>query len=1176
MNLARVFAEKPQIGWVALVAVLVWGGVSYVKMPQRKDPEIKIKTAVITTVWPGASAEDVEQLVTRPLELLAGQVARVDVITSTSRAGRSTVFVTLEDSVRPSQVEPVWEDLRGRLDTLKGLPATAQRPVLNSNFGDTATVVYSLASPPADPLEVSLRAELVRRVVEPRRARSPGERQTTIIVFPDGVDPARVHAAAAEYVGRGRAAQALDDATVLGGARFVAIDFSPRSEAGLAELDERFLKDVVGPEQPHPDVWGPVRVGPLDTLEATLRAAAPDKYSYRELDDAARLVRDEVTRLPGVGRAELYGVVPERVSLFFSQERLAALNVNPRQVAQALRARNAALPGGTLNTGQQLLLVDPRATFDDANEILDTVVANTPDGKAVSARDVLEVRRTYDPSSDTSWLVWRGPKGDWRRTRSVALAVQARSGVQVTKLGEELTATIASLRGRVPDDLEIVRTADQPELVHDKISEFMRSLVEAVVIVIAVALLFMERRSALLVAASIPLTLAMTFGIMRLLGIDLQQVSIASLIIALGLLVDDPVVASDAINREIAAGVPRVQAAWQGPTKLAKAIFFATLTNIVAFAPLLLIEGSMGEFIYSLPVVVTASLVSSRIVSMTFMPLLGRYLLRGQKGFEAALEGGGRTAELARKYNAITSWMLDHKLVTSVGFFAFLVLGLAPVVKVKTHFFPEEPMNRFYVHVRLPEGSDVRATARLADQARALMLEQEGDDLERLTMFIGDGGPRWWSNVAPEPRNPAYALLIVHTRDEFKTREVLRRTQELLTRSIPGARFEAFYLSSGAPATIPVEVRISGPDVATLRRLGEDVRGVLRRLPATADVTDDWGAEAPGLRVEVDDVRANRAGVTREDVATASALALSGQAVTQLREGDRLIDVHLRLRASERTTASSLRALSVWSSRTNRPVPLEQVGSVELEHRPQKLVRYRQARTLTVGALPRPGELPSVLFNDARRELSKLELPPGYSLSYGGEFEQQSRAFGHVRIALVVSVFLILLVLVWQFESVFKPLIVFGAIPFGLVGAVLGLVATNTRFGFMAFLGVASLIGVIVSHIIVLFDFIEEAREHGVPLHRAVIDAGLVRLRPVLVTVLATVGGLIPLALEGGPKWQQLVYVQIGGLLLATLVTKGVVPVLYVVFVEQLKWVPWTRSGTADEPSALHTPEHSS
>ncbi len=1170
MNLARVFAEKPQIGWVAMVGVLVWGGVSYVQMPQRKDPEIKIKTAVVTTVWPGASAADVEQLVTRPIELLAGQVAHVDVITSTSRAGRSTVFVTLEDALSPTKVDPVWEDLRARLETVKGLPATAMRPLLNSHFGDTATLVFSLASPPADPVELSLRADVIRRALASRRALSadPANRQSTVIVYPDGVEPGRVASAAAQYVARGRALGALDDAAVHAGARFVAIDFTPRSEEKLAQLDAAFLRDVVGPEQPHPDVWGPVRVGPLAELEPRLAAVAPDKYSYRELDDAARLARDELARIEGVGRVELHGVVPERVSLLFSQERLAALGVNPRAIAQALRSRNAALPGGTLNTGEQLLLVDPGASYDAAADILDTVVANTPDGKAVSVRDVAEVRRTYDAASDTSWLAWRGPDGAWRRTRSVAVAVQARSGVQVTALGEALDAAMASLRGRLPEDLEVVHTTDQPELVKDKISEFMRSLLEAVLIVIAVALVFMERRSAILVSASIPLTLAMTFGVMQLLGIQLQQVSIASLIIALGLLVDDPVVASDAINREIAAGVPRVRAAWQGPTKLAKAIFFATLTNAVAFAPLLLIKGSMGEFISSLPIVVVVALFASRIVSMTFMPLLGRYLLRGQKGYEAALEGTGRSAELARQYNALTTWMLDHKKLTFAAFTIFLVAGLAPAVLVKTQFFPEEPMNRFYVHVRLPEGSDQRATQRLADEARELLLRHEGERLERLTMFVGDGGPRWWSNVAPEPRNPAYALLIVQTRDELQTRDVIRRAQDLLTRSIAGARFEVFYLSSGAPATIPVEVRLSGPDVATLKRLAEQTRAMLREIPATGDVTDDWGAEAPSLKVSIDDVRANRAGVTREDVASASMLALSGQAVTQLRDGDRLIDVTLRLRPSERTNATSLRGLSVWSSRTNRAVPLEQVGVVQLDHQPQKIVRYRQERTITVGAIPQPGQLASTVFKDARQRLEQLELPPGYRLTWGGEFEQQARAFGHVRIALVVSVLLIFLVLVWQFESVFKPLIVFASIPFGLVGAILGLVVTNTRFGFMAFLGVASLIGVIVSHIIVLFDFIEESREHGVPLHRAVIDAGLVRLRPVLVTVLATVGGLIPLAMNGGPKWQQLVYVQIGGLLLATLVTKGVVPLFYVLFVEDLKWVPWERTPPDDAPAA--------
>ena len=293
-------------------------------------------------------------------------------------------------------------------------------------------------------------------------------------------------------------------------------------------------------------------------------------------------------------------------------------------------------------------------------------------------------------------------------------------------------------------------------------------------------------------------------------------------------------------------------------------------------------------------------------------------------------------------------------------------------------------------------------------------------------------------------------------------------------------------------------------------------------------------------------------------------MALSGARLTTLREGDRLVDVIMRLRPSERGEASQVKNLYVWSAATGKAVPVEQIATVGSGFEPQKIVRQGLERTITLGAIPKDGELASTLLGAARPAIEQLKLPTGYTIEYGGEHELQAKSFATVSIALKVSVALIFLTLVWQFAHVFKPLIVFAAIPFGLVGVVLGLTVTKTHFGFMAFLGVASLIGVIVSHLIVLFDFIEEAREHGVELHRAVIDAGLVRLRPVLVTVLATVGGLLPLAFEGGPMWRQLVYVQIGGLLLATLVTKGVVPLLYVLFVETLHVIQWKPEQTGE------------
>lgn len=1165
-NVARFFAEQRQIGWVILIATLVWGGVAYTRMAQRKDPEIKIKTSVVTTVWPGAKADDVEQLVTRPIELLARQVAHVDKVTSTSRTGLSTIFVTLEDTTKLRDVDPAWEDLRARLELLRNLPAGARQPMLNTHFGDTATVVYSVASPPADEIEIDVRAAAIERAVTAQRSTRPGRaaRAATVFGFPPDVSRETVAAAADRYRLLGEERGAFTDAAVVWGGAFVALDYEVRDERQLAALGPTFRQQVVGGEPAHPDVWPPVVVRDLRELRAQLAAVAPDKYSYRRLDEATTLLRDELARLPGVGRVERYGVVPERIVLSYSQQRLVAFGLQPAQIGAALRARNITLPGGAIGTGRQSVIVDPSGAFTGLDDVLDTFVATTKDGRAVTVRDVAQGHRTYEtPIADASYLVWRDGRG-WHRTRSFALAIEARSGVQATKLGQELDAALGKLRARLPADLVIEKTADQPQLVRSKIHEFMRSLAEAVAIVVAIALLFMERRSAVMVAASIPLSLAMTFGFMDLLRIDLQQVSIASLIIALGLLVDDPVIASDAINREMAAGASRERASWLGPVKLAKAILYATLTNIVAFAPLLLINGTMGDFIYSLPVVVSLALLSSRIVSMTFLPLLGQYLLRGQAGLEAGLEGEGRTARFARAYEAAIAWVLDHKAKAFVGFAIFLVVGLSPALLIRTHFFPEESLERFYVHVKLPEGADIRATQEAAERARQVIVATEGERLQRVTMFVGNGGPRWWSNVNPEPRNPAYALFIVQVKRAEESGPMVGRLQAALSAQVPGARFEAYRLSSGAPQTIPVEVRISGPDMDTLRALAEQTKGILRQIPVTGEVTDDWGEEMMTVRLAVDAGRANRSSVTHEDVAVSSATALSGQPLTQLRDRDRLIDVVLRLQPSERAEAAQVRDLYVWGRAGGRAVPLEQVAEVRRGFEPQKIVRYNQERTLTVGAIPRPGELPSTLLKEARARLERQPLPAGYSIEYGGELEQQAKAFANVRIALWVSVALIFLVLTWQFRSVVKPLIVFAAIPFGLVGAVLGLVLSRTNFGFMAFLGVASLIGVIVSHIIVLNDFIEHSREQGVPLHRAVIRAGLVRLRPVLVTVLATVGGLVPLALEGGPMWQQLVYVQIGGLLLASVVTLGLVPLLYVVFVETFGIIKWESSSAPE------------
>ena len=424
-----------------------------------------------------------------------------------------------------------------------------------------------------------------------------------------------------------------------------AVDFQLAEgcdEARLRSEVERWELDTLGAGLNHPDVWPGVLVENPRDLAAELKRRCQRepggiaRYTYEELHRFADQIQDRLRQSPRVGKIEQLGVQDESIYLYYSNRRLGALGVEPAMLAQQLASRNINLPGGTVELPLQNLVVKPSGKIQRESEIGD-VVLDSRGGSSVYLRDLVDVVRGYeDPPRMLNFRTVKSDPGPAKEpaqawtTRAITLAVRHIKGTHIADFSKDLDQALVSLRGVLPDDLRIERTSDEPARVRHKIEQFDDCLIEAVIIVVLVALLFMEWRSALVVAISIPITVAMTLGICAMLGIDLQQISIAAMIIALGLLVDDPVVAGDAINRELAHGTRRDVAAWLGPQKLARAILYATVTNCVAFLPLLLVTGVVGEFIYSLPVVVTASLVASRIVSMTFMPLLGYYLLKGQ------------------------------------------------------------------------------------------------------------------------------------------------------------------------------------------------------------------------------------------------------------------------------------------------------------------------------------------------------------------------------------------------------------------------------------------------------------------------------------------------------------------------------------------------------------------
>jgi multidrug efflux pump subunit AcrB len=1177
-NTARFFTENRQIAWVLLAGTVLWGIYGYTQMPKRKDPVFPVIYAAAVCAWPGASAERVEQLVTRKIEERMAENPRVERIESTSRSNVSIVVIALDE--RTTDPAKEWDDIALRLGGIRDLPPGAGPVEFIKDFGDTATLMLTVASPKADAVELSLRARQIRTAIEQARAKVPvaarPRRASMVVAFPPALDSAIAerHRNLVTQVLTGE--RLIADAAPLGGPGFVGLDFTAQAgEAALAAALQRVMTERLAPAEYHPDIWdAAIIVDPAGTGQALAKVAG-DRYTYRELDQFTDVIKRTLQTVPQVSKVFRAGILPEQIFLDYSQEALTTAGVPLTRLGEILNARNITLPGGMLDVQGKSLLIDPSGEFRSEADIGNVIVTTSPSGVPVYLRDAVDVVRGYQTPRYLNYYFARDAQQGWRRGRSITLAIQMRPGQQVGDFGAAVDAALANLAPRLPADLKLARPSDQPLQVRENVGLFMKSLYEAIALVILVALIgFWEWRSALVMALAIPLTLAMTFGLMDLAGVDIQQVSVASLIIALGLLVDDPVVAGDAIKRELDHGHPNIIAAWLGPTKLATAILFATITNIVAYLPLLMLKSQTGAFIYSLPVVLACSLVASRLVSMTFIPLLGYYLLRPAKRAVASMQERRERGFTGRYYRAV-GWAIDHRWIALAGALVLLVAGGGIVTRLRVQFFPKDLSYLSYVDVWLPEDATIGATNATAMRAEAVIRRvaeeysaahpgEDGkprDALVSVTTFVGGGGPRFWFSVAPELFQPNYAQLIINLQDKHDTAHLVEPLQRALSAEIPGARLDVRQLETGKPIGVPVSVRLSGQSIPELRRLADEVKAIFRTVPAAVRIRDDWGADSFKVKLEVDPDRANFAGVSNLDVALSSVTGMTGFPVTSLRQENQQIPVVARLRVEERARMTDVQNLYVYPLQGPARVPLQQVSHVRYQMETEKIRRRNQFRTITVAAFPAGDGLPSEVLAEARERLDKFAatLPAGYTLQIGGEDEEQVKGFKELSVVMLVSVMGIFIALVFQFKSAVKPLVVFSAIPFGVVGALVSLIVMGAPFGFMAFLGVASLIGVIVSHVIVLFDFIEEMHAEGEPLRDALLDAGIVRLRPVIITVGATVFGLIPLALHGGPLWEGLCYTQIGGLTVATFVTLILVPVLYAIFVLDLGIIKWEK-----------------
>jgi multidrug efflux pump subunit AcrB/outer membrane protein TolC len=887
-------------------------------------------------------------------------------------------------------------------------------------------------------------------------------------------------------------------------------------------------------------VRGPVVDSDFGDTVAVLIAVHGGHYGYRDLKEYAQRIESKLRGIRAISKIRRLGEQKEEIEISSSLERLSQYAVNPVKIMQSLQGRNTVQFAGRVPTAQGKLPIDAQGAFQTEDQIRRVMVDVSQRGQPVYIGDLAEVHRLYKDPSEFSRV-----NGE----SALLLAVEMQEGNNIVDFGNEVRATLDRARVLLPPDLKIELVADQPRVVSERIRSFVREFGIAIVAVILVTVLLLPFRVAVVSAVAIPVTVAVTFGMLNAFGIELHQVSISALIVVLGMVVDDAIVIADNYVELLDRGMTAAQAAWQSATELAVPVLAATLTIIGSFLPLLTLSGAVGEFIRALPLAVAFALGSSFAVAMLLTPLLCRFFIKtGLHADHDEVERHHRRSPLdymQQFYNrTIIRAMRHKKLAIAGGAIAFLA-GAAILKVLPQQFFPLAERDQFVIDVWLPEGSKVEATDKAVRRVEAVLQAERG--ITGYSSFIGSSAPRFYYNVNPQLPAANYAQLVVSTASAEQTPRLVATLRRQLPAAAPEAKLQVKELQQGQVMEAPLEVRVSGEDTAALRRAGDAIMDVLHKTVGAIYIHTDWHEDAYRLKVDVREEVANRLGLTNGSIARQLAGAFEGAPVTTYWEGDRDIDVVLRLAPARRQSFDNVADTYVTSQLTGARVPLGSVADLHAAWEPGRIVRRNGVRTLTVRAFPEAGYLASDVLRAAGPAIRHLPLPAGYSLAFGGEYENQQETFKEMLHALLISLVVIYLILLFQFRSALDPLIVMAAIPLALPGAAVGLFLTRNAFGFTAFLGIVSLGGVVVRNAIILIDYIHVRVQSGTAIEDAALEAGERRLRPIFLTTMAAAVGVTPMILSGSSLWSPLASAIAFGLIGSMFFTLVVIPILYVV-----------------------------
>ena len=853
-----------------------------------------------------------------------------------------------------------------------------------------------------------------------------------------------------------------------------------------------------------------------------------DGFSQRELRDYVEDIRSQLLQVPDVSKIEILGAQDEKVYVEFSMHQLAGLGIDQKTLAAALQAQNIVRPAGEFQTANEKLLLRVSGAFQSVDDIL--AVNFVANGRLIRLRDIAKVRRAYADPPQPMFRV--------NGQRAIGLAIAMREGGDILTLGRNVGRAMQEITANLPLGIQPILVADQPIVVDHAISDFTRSLWEAIAIIMAVSVVSLGIRAGAVIALSIPLTLALVFPLMQMTGIDLQRISLGALIIALGLLVDDAMTTVDVMTARLAEGDNKEAAATFAYRTLALPMLTGSFVTAAGFVPIGFAKSSAGEYTFSIFAVVSYALLLSWIVAVLFAPLLGVVMLARPK-----VKASAKPSVILRWFRQFLVGAMRARWVTigvTLACFAAALLGLPYVPR---QFFPPSDRPELLVDLTLPQNASIYASERLAERFDGLL--KRDPDVDHWSVYVGRGAIRFYLPLDVQLPNPFFTQAVVVAKSVAARDRLQARLERELAEQFPSAVARVSPLGLGPPVGWPVQYRVSGPEISQVRSIALRLGQIVAGDPSARQVNFDWMEPARMVRVEINQDEARLIGLSSEAIASVMNTVVTGVPVTQVRDGIYLVDVLTRATDEQRLSLSTLRNLQLPLP-NGRTVPLGQVASFHFGQEYPLIWRRDGVPTLTVQADVAPGVLPESVVGALDPEVAKLEasLPASYRIAVGGTVEESQKSQASVFAVVPLMLFLMITFLMIQLQSFNRLLLVLSVVPMGLIGIVAALLVFDKPLGFVAILGILALLGMIARNAVILIEQIDFELAQGLASWDAVVAAAVSRFRPIMLTAVSTVLGLIPIAVT--IFWGPMAFAIMGGLLVATVLTLIFLPALYV------------------------------